>query len=58
MKVSEDYKKLAAQLRKVASDLTLLKEKKKEETREKCAAVIVAKVGLNELKNSLTTGRR
>lgn len=58
MKVSDQYKNTATQLRKVAADLIKLKEKKKVETREKCAAVIVAKVGLEQLKNSLTNGRR
>lgn len=58
MSISEQYKEKAKLLRKIASDLSALKEKRKVETREKCAAVIVAKVGLNELKNKLTSARR
>jgi len=35
-------------LSKVAGQVTELKKKKKKEKREKCAAIIVARVGLDE----------
>lgn len=54
----EQYRIQAQKLRKIASDLIELKAKKAEEKREKCAAVIVAKVGLTELKNKISNGRR
>ena len=52
------FREQAQKLRKIASDLKELKAKKIVEKREKCAAVIVAIVGLNELKNKLSNGRR
>jgi hypothetical protein len=54
----QEYRDQAKKLRKIAADLKQLKETKAEEKREKCAAVIVAKVGLEELKNKLSNGRR
>ena len=58
MSTSTEHRELAATLRKVASDLKELKEKKKEEKIEKCAAIVVAKVGLETLKERLTNSRR
>ena len=58
MSNSSKHRELAATLRKVASDLKELKEKKKHEKLEKCAAIVVAKVGLETLKEKLTNSRR
>lgn len=54
----QQLKDMAQKLRKIASDLTELKKQKSVEKREKCAAVIIAKVGLTELEKQLSTGRR
>jgi len=58
MSVSDKYKEVAATLRKVASDLQELKKKKEAEKIEKCAAIVVAKVGLETLKEEITKSRR
>ena len=55
---TKEYLEMASKLRKVAHDLSELKKKKLEDKREKCAAVIVAKVGLTELLNNLKSSRR
>jgi len=51
-------KEMAQKLRKIAADIATLKEQRKVETREKCAAAIVAQVGLNILNKKLNSGRR
>jgi len=58
MSSPEKLRETAAKLRKVASDLQILKAQKAQEKREKCAAVIVATVGLAELQKQLSEGRR
>ena len=51
-------KKIASELRIAATKLAELKEAKKIEKQEKCASIILAKVGLEELKNNLINKRR
>lgn len=58
MKTSKYYTDIAALMRKTAANLELIREKRKTEKMEKCAATIVAKVGLEELKKKLTETRR
>lgn len=58
MSKSEQMRAMAQKLRKTAEDLKTLREHKVQEKREKCAAVIVAKVGLKELQKQLSGGRR
>ena len=53
MKPSKKYRDLASTMRKTAKDMTELRDKKNKEKMEKCAATIVAKVGLEELKKLL-----
>ena len=58
MSSPEEMKKIASTLRKVAADMKILEEKKAQEKLEKCASIVVAKVGLNALNKKLTNGRR
>ena len=53
MRPSKKYKELASTMRKTAKDMVELRAKKDKEKMEKCAATIVAKVGLEELKKLL-----
>ena len=55
--MKQKYIEIANQMRKVASDLSVIREKRKKEKMEKCAATIVAKVGLEEFKKRLNTIR-
>jgi hypothetical protein len=57
MSTPEQMRKTAQTLRKAASDLERLKAKREQEVREKCAATIVATVGLNKLKEKLGNSR-
>ena len=58
MATKEQLTKIASDLRDTATQLVELREAKEIEKQEKCASIILAKVGLEELKNNLINKRR
>ena len=55
--MKDKYLDIASKMRKVAAELSGLRKKRAQEKLEKCAAVVVAKVGLEELKRRLSVIR-
>ena len=57
MNLSKKYIALADTMRKTAQAMQALRVKRNRVKMEKCAATVVARVGLEELKKRLTTIR-